>query len=153
MFYRFVTILNNETVQVLQHACLMGWFFVLFFFSKKRKSNFLYMREQQAYTEAENLKLVLQVVTSMGIVRVLFAAFYISKTFMKSLQIVQWYYFPLFLKEVRDYTEMEAWLIKNRYNQKSTCLSCFVQVYEKSMIDFLLPVCDYNFLSLTVLFF
>lgn len=111
------------------------------------------MREQQAYTEAENLKLVLQVVTSMGIVRVLFAAFYISKTFMKSLQIVQWYYFPLFLKEVRDYTEMEAWLIKNRYNQKSTCLSCFVQVYEKSMIDFLLPVCDYNFLLLTVLFF
>lgn len=65
------------------------WVGFLFCFSKKRKSNFLYMREQQAYTEAENLKLVLQVVTSMGIVRVLFAAFYISKTFMKSLQIVQ----------------------------------------------------------------
>lgn len=34
LFYRFVTILNNETVQVSQHACLMG----CFFFSQKRGS-------------------------------------------------------------------------------------------------------------------
>lgn len=42
LFHRFVTILNNENVQVSQHACLWGcWVF----FSKKRKSNFLYMQE------------------------------------------------------------------------------------------------------------
>lgn len=31
LFYRFVTILNNETVQVLQHACLMSCFVFCFF--------------------------------------------------------------------------------------------------------------------------